>query len=94
MRLRARRRGVVVTRPVTVVVREVVVRAGVTTAGVVADVEVVVDAVGCRGAAAFCTCVAANALMDASDVSVAAVAIARSTTPERMSGERFAMSDT
>jgi len=43
------------------------------------------------GAALFCTCVAANALIDASDVSVAAVATARRRTAERMSGERDGM---
>jgi len=85
---------VVVTRPVTVVVREVAVRAvgaGIAVAAAVEDV--VVEAAGWSGAAVFCTCVAANAVMLARDVSVAAVAMARRITPERMSGERCGMSD-
>ncbi len=85
---------VVVTRPVSVVVRDIVVRvvgAGVT-ATVCADALVPEDE-GCSGAALFCTCVAANAVIDASDVNVAAVASARRTMPERMSGERCAISD-
>jgi hypothetical protein len=77
---------VVATRPPTVVLREV--DAGV---GVAAAVTTVVDAAGLSGAALFCTCVAANALIDASDVSVAAVAMARRSTAERMSGERDGM---
>ncbi|HYR94275.1 MAG TPA: hypothetical protein VEP48_08740 [Methylomirabilota bacterium] len=85
---------VVATRPVTVVPRVVALRevgAGVGDAVVGA---VVVEAGGWSGAALFCTWVAANALIDASDVSVAAVAMARSSTAERMSGERDDMSDT
>jgi hypothetical protein len=83
---------VVVTRPVTVVVREVTVPAvgaGVAVAAAVKDV--VVEAAGWSGAAMFCTCVAANAVMLARDVSVAAVAMARRITPERMSGGRWGM---
>jgi hypothetical protein len=80
---------VVVTRPVSVVERVVVVRA--VGAAVALTIDVVVAGAGWSGAALFWTCVAANALMLASEESVAAVAIARSTTPERMSGERFTM---
>jgi hypothetical protein len=82
---------VVGTLPVTVVPRVVAVRdvgAGVAVAAVDA---VVVDTAGWSGAAAFWTCVAAKALIDASDVSVVAVAIARRITAERMSGERVDM---
>jgi hypothetical protein len=76
------------TRPVTVVPRVVAPRAVAAGVGVATVAAVVVDAEGWSGAALFCTCVAAKALIDASDVSVAAVAIARRTTAERMSGER------
>jgi hypothetical protein len=84
---------VVVTRRVRVVVREVVVAAvGTGVAAAIVD-EVVVDAVGLSGAASFCRCVAANALMLARDVSLAAVAMARRSTLERMSGPRCGTSD-
>jgi hypothetical protein len=85
---------VVATRPVTVVVREVVVTAvdaGVAVA--VAVDAVVVEAAGLSGAASFCTCAAAKAFMLARDVSVTAVAMPRRSTPERMSGGRCGMSD-
>jgi hypothetical protein len=83
---------VVATRPVTVVPRVVALRE--VGAGVAAVAAAVVEAEGWSGAALFCTCVAANALIDASDVSVAAVAMARSSTAERMSGERCGMGST
>jgi hypothetical protein len=82
---------VVATRPVTIVPRDVAPR---DVAAGIAAVAAVVETDGLSGAALLCTCVAANALIDASDVSVAAVAIARSSTAERMSGERDGMSAT
>jgi hypothetical protein len=81
---------VVATWPVTVVPRVVALREVGAGVGVAAVAAVVVEE-GRSGAALFCTCVAANALIDASDVSVAAVAMARRTTAERMSGERDGM---
>jgi hypothetical protein len=85
---------VVATRPVTVVPRVVALREVGAGVGEAAVTAVVVEADGWSGAALFCTWVAANALIDASDVSVAAVAMARRSTAERMSGERDDMSDT
>jgi len=82
---------VVATRPVTVVPRVVALRAVGAGVGDAAVGAVVVEAGGWSGAALFCTWLAANALIDASDVSVAAVATARRRTAERMSGERDGM---
>jgi hypothetical protein len=57
----------------------------------VADVATVVDDTGTdgfSGAASFCTCVAANAVIDASEVSVTAVARERRNSDERTRGPR------
>ena len=90
---------VVVTRPVSVVVRldEPVpfdavddvadVAAGVAAADAATAVDEL-DAEGLSGAESFCTCVAANADIDASEVSVTAVAAARRSSEERMRGLR------
>ena len=78
---------VVVATPVIVVDRRVVVAVRDVAAGVaVAAAAVVVDAEGCSGAAVFCTCVAAKAVIPPSDESVTAVAIPRRITLERMRG--------
>jgi hypothetical protein len=90
---------VVGMRPVTVVLRleapvplEAVDDVADVGAGVaVADVATVVDdagAAGLSGAASFCTCVAANAVIEASDVKVTAVAIERRSSEERTRGLR------
>lgn len=80
---------VVVMRPVMVVERDVVVALEAEVAVAVVLVAAVVGVVGRSGAALFCTCVAAKALREASELSVTAVAMARSSTAERMIGERF-----
>jgi hypothetical protein len=57
----------------------------------VADVATGVDdtgAAGFSGAASFCTCVAANAVIEARDVNVTAVAIERRSSEERTRGLR------
>jgi hypothetical protein len=79
---------VVVATPVIVVDRRVVVEVRDVAAGVAVGVTaaVVVEADGCSGAAAFCTCVAAKEVIPPSDVSVIAVATPRSTTLERING--------
>ena len=91
---------VVVPTPEVIVVRRddrVVVRL----VDVLVDVDdadaAVVDAEadGCSGAFVFCTCVAANAVIPESEVSVIAVAIPRRIALERMIGfvfERVCMS--
>ena len=87
---------VVGTRPVSVVLRldvpvpfEAV--AAVAVGAAVAAAATVVDdagAAGFSGAASFCTCVAANAVIDASELSVTAVARARRSSEDRTSGLR------
>jgi len=72
---------VVVTRPVSVVVR--------LAKPVPLDaVDGAAVAAGLSGAASFCTCVAANADIDASELSVTAVASERRSSEERMRGLR------
>jgi hypothetical protein len=78
---------VVVMPEVTVVRRWVVVVARDVGAGAGVASLAVVDALGLSGATAFCTCVDANAVMPASEETVIAVATARSTVTERMSGD-------
>jgi hypothetical protein len=79
---------VVATLDVSVVDRLVVVVCEVG-AGVASDVAREAGALGANGAAAFCTCVAANAVMPPSDDSVMAVANPRRIALERISGEVF-----
>ena len=74
----------VVRRADRVVVRLVEVAVLVVVAEVAAVVEAEAD--GCSGAFVFCTCVAANAVMPDSEVSVIAVAMPRRIALERMSG--------
>ena len=77
---------VVGTRPV-VVLRFRAVGAGV---GVAVAIDVVPpSALGLSGAAAFCMCVAAKALMPVKVVKMMPVTIARSATGERRSGVGF-----
>src|SRR5205823_14277099 len=90
---------VVGTRPVSVVLRLEVpvpfeaVDAVAVGAAVAAAATVVDDAgaAGFSGAASFCTCVAANAVIEASELSVTAVARERRSSEERMSGLRSGM---
>jgi hypothetical protein len=86
---------VAVTPPVMVVRRLEVPVPFVAVDGVLvgAAVAVAVDTVvagaaGLRGAASFCTCVAANAVIEARDVNVTAVAIDRRSSEERTRGLR------
>lgn len=66
-----------------------VVRVRAVGAGVLVAVAVVPSALGLSGAAAFCRCVAAKALMPVKVVRVMPVTIARNTVVERMNAVDF-----